>query len=426
MSPVLVEPNREQILQTVERIERSKGFRRSLRMTRLLRFVVEAAIDGRIDDLREIVIGIEVFDRGDSFDPATDNIVRVDAARLRTKLAGYYANEGANESIRISMPKGGYVPQFETVAARGVSSAKPLCERGFRHLRRRTAAEIAKAVSVFEAALAEDPAYGSAMDGLAASRLALAEMGYGPADALLEKAAAHARAAAKIDDSSSSPLVTLGTIELLRWRVGVAQELARRAMRLAPEASQPRTLLGRALVLRGDDEEALEELERAVALDPNDERARQALGWELCLQGDCEGALQQAQAAAYFEPGLHGPHVLAAAAHISDGLLEDALGEIQQAEVRAPENPWTLALQAYVLGRLGQTQEAIDAIAALARRAGAGELSPICLAAARLGLEQISEAQADTEAALAARDPQIEMLRLSLFAPLGKLPLPLS
>ena len=113
------EPTPAQILETLERIERSKGFRRSLRMTRFLRFIVEAKLADRLDDLREIVLGIEVFDRGDSFDPAEDNIVRVDAARLRTKLADYYANEGASEPVRISMPKGGYVPEFELHAPYG-------------------------------------------------------------------------------------------------------------------------------------------------------------------------------------------------------------------------------------------------------------------------------------------------------------------
>ena len=426
MSPVLVEPDREQILQTVERIERSKGFRRSLRMTRFLRFVVEAALDGRIDDLREIVIGIEVFDRGDSFDPATDNIVRVDAARLRTKLAEYYAGEGLNERVRIRMPKGGYAPEFEVAAAREASSAKPLCERGFRHLRRRTAAEIAKAISVFEAALAEDPGYAAALHGAAACRVALAEMGYGPAQALLDTAQAQARSALELDSASAAALVTLGTAELLSWRPGTAQQLARQAIKLDPEAGPPRTLLGRALALTGEDEDALEELERAVTLDPNDERARQALGWELCLQGDCEGALQQAQAAAYFEPGLHGPHVLAAAAHCADEEWEEGLAELEQARVRAPENPWTLALLAFARGRSGRSAEALAGVQDLAKRAGADEISRICLAAARLGVPQTAEAKADIEQALELRDPQIEMLRLPFFGELGKRGLPLS
>ena len=45
MSRGPLQPTREQILETLERIERSKGFRRSLRMTRFLRFVVEGALE---------------------------------------------------------------------------------------------------------------------------------------------------------------------------------------------------------------------------------------------------------------------------------------------------------------------------------------------------------------------------------------------
>jgi Flp pilus assembly protein TadD len=180
------------------------------------------------------------------------------------------------------------------------------------------------------------------------------------------------------------------------------------------------------MALQAETDEALEELERAVGLDPNDERARLAFGWELCLQGNCDEALQQAQAAAYFEPGLHGPHVLASAAHIADGLFEEALSEIEQARVRAPENPWTDALRAYALGRLGDSEAAAPLIESLAARARAGEISRVCVAAARFGIGQKAEASADLDAAFAARDPQLELMRLSVFHEIGVRPLPLS
>jgi tetratricopeptide (TPR) repeat protein len=416
--------DRERILDSLERIERSKGFRRSLRMTRFLRFIVEGALEGRIDDLRESVLGIEVFDRGGSFDPSTDNIVRVDAARLRSKLADYYANEGADEPVRITMPKGGYVPEFETGAKRAASAARPLCERGFRHLRRRTAAEIAKARSAFEAASLDDPGCACALAGFAACRVALVELGYGPAPKLLEEAAAKSREALALDARFADAFVTLGTVDLLLWSPAEAEKRARDAMRIDPESAGPRALLGRILAVRGKEEDALEELERAVGLDPNDERARQSLGWELCMQDDCEQALQQAHAAAYFEPGLHGPHVLAASAYCAEEAWGEALAELEQAGIRAPGNPWTQALQAYAFGRSGSAEASRALVDELAGRTARGEVSRVCVAAARLGGGD--DPKADLEAAFGARDPQLELLRLPLFGQWRKRRLPLS
>ena len=96
----------------LERISASQGFIHSDRMTRFLRFAVEQSLHGRADQLKESVIGMEVFDRTSSFDPRTDTIVRVEARRLRSKLKDYYESEGRDDVVLIDFPKGSYVPAF--------------------------------------------------------------------------------------------------------------------------------------------------------------------------------------------------------------------------------------------------------------------------------------------------------------------------
>jgi hypothetical protein len=96
----------------LERISASQGFIHSDRMTRFLRFAVEQSLQGRADQLKESVIGMEVFDRTSSFDPRTDTIVRVEARRLRAKLKDYYESEGRDDIVLIDFPKGSYVPTF--------------------------------------------------------------------------------------------------------------------------------------------------------------------------------------------------------------------------------------------------------------------------------------------------------------------------
>ena len=81
-------------------------------MTRFLRFIVEETLAQRADQLSEYAIGVEAYDRGESFEPSTDSIVRVDARRLRAKLREYYDTAGLSDPLLIEVPKGTYSPVF--------------------------------------------------------------------------------------------------------------------------------------------------------------------------------------------------------------------------------------------------------------------------------------------------------------------------
>src|SRR5437868_6912923 len=74
----------------LDRMLASDLFRRS-RSGTLLRFLVEATLVGRADELKEYTLGAEGLGRGPSFDPAADPIARVEASRLRDRLTLYYA-----------------------------------------------------------------------------------------------------------------------------------------------------------------------------------------------------------------------------------------------------------------------------------------------------------------------------------------------
>ena len=97
----------------LDRVLASKGFAAAGRLSRLFRHVVEKTVAGEADQLKEYAVGVEVFDRDDKYDPRLDAIVRVEAGRLRSRLDEYYNGEGAASPIRISLPRGGYVAQFE-------------------------------------------------------------------------------------------------------------------------------------------------------------------------------------------------------------------------------------------------------------------------------------------------------------------------
>ncbi len=96
----------------VDRILASATFADAERASRFLRFVVERKLEGRAGEIKEFVIALEVLGRNSSFDSKTDPIVRVEAGRLRDRLSSYYQTEGEEDLVLISLPKGGYVPEF--------------------------------------------------------------------------------------------------------------------------------------------------------------------------------------------------------------------------------------------------------------------------------------------------------------------------
>ena len=96
----------------LQRILKSPGFLHSKRLCRFLSFVVENTLAGRSSHLKEYVIGLEVFEKDESFDPRLDPIVRVEAGRLRAKLAKYYETDGRSAPVVIELPRGTYVPVF--------------------------------------------------------------------------------------------------------------------------------------------------------------------------------------------------------------------------------------------------------------------------------------------------------------------------
>lgn len=97
----------------LSRILSSDLFVRSDRQSRFLRYSVEETLTGGASRLNQFVIGVEVFDRDASFDPAIDSIVRVEAGRLRAKLREYYTSIGSADVVGIELPKGSYAVNFQ-------------------------------------------------------------------------------------------------------------------------------------------------------------------------------------------------------------------------------------------------------------------------------------------------------------------------
>ena len=121
-------PPAEQVRNALERVLVSDVFARSERARDLLRYLVEQDLAGHADRLKGFSIAVDVFGKDDRFDSATDAVVRVQAGRLRELLEQFYAGAGKDEDLRIAIPRGSYVPDYEAAESE-VASQREAGER---------------------------------------------------------------------------------------------------------------------------------------------------------------------------------------------------------------------------------------------------------------------------------------------------------
>lgn len=115
-------PTSDQIREQLKSIADAPPFANQNKMRRFLHYIVEQTLAGNERKLKQYSIATEALGRNDSFDPEIDPIVRLEAGKLRKALEAYYLGQGASDRLRITVPKGGYVPAF--------SYAEPSHEQG--------------------------------------------------------------------------------------------------------------------------------------------------------------------------------------------------------------------------------------------------------------------------------------------------------
>src|SRR5271168_3817304 len=101
-------------LELAHRITLSQCLRSSNRLCEFLLYVTDCAVRNAPEDATEQQIGMHVFGRHAGYNSSEDSIVRTHARLLRQKLAEYFAAEGAEETLTVRIPKGHYLPVFES------------------------------------------------------------------------------------------------------------------------------------------------------------------------------------------------------------------------------------------------------------------------------------------------------------------------
>ena len=104
--------DRTYILAQVERLASSRALRESESLRKLLDYLTRQALEHPGEPIKEYQIATEVLGRRSDFDPQLNSMVRVQAGRLRTKIAEYYNDEGSEDPVLVDFPKGTYSLHF--------------------------------------------------------------------------------------------------------------------------------------------------------------------------------------------------------------------------------------------------------------------------------------------------------------------------
>ena len=121
----LDESRKEAIRNQLARILQSPPFHATRRSQAFLQFIVEKALEGRLDLLKERCIGAEVFGRVPDYDTNNDAVVRISANDLRKRLAQYEISASPSDEVRILLPAGSYMPEFHWLNASKTEAAAP-------------------------------------------------------------------------------------------------------------------------------------------------------------------------------------------------------------------------------------------------------------------------------------------------------------
>jgi tetratricopeptide (TPR) repeat protein len=355
-----------------------------------LRFTIERALHGQGEQLNQYLIGVEVFDRNATYDPTIDPIVRVEAARLRTKLNQYYENEGLGDPTIISYPKGGYAPTFHE---RPISAAEPsptgpqTLGKGMNH---GVSAPVPmaypavggpwadKGAPPFDNVVVAGPNKASAFLGLAHYFYLLGVDGSMAWKQAMDEADAAVKKALAYDNTNAEAHAMLGLIRsLFHWDWSAAEQELKRAIELKPNylpAHQwyAQTVLG----ATGRLDDALSEIRRAVRLDPRASVTNAILVSLLYMNGEYDQAIEQGWRTIEMDPICFWAYKDIGLSFGRKAMFDEGIGAMEKADVLSGGDSATLGPLGYLYAMSGRRNDAEKVLDQLERKSKRTHVSP--------------------------------------------------
>ncbi|HWW83821.1 MAG TPA: hypothetical protein VNZ26_09485 [Vicinamibacterales bacterium] len=331
------------------RVLASDEFRKAERRSRLLKFLVERALDGNGSHVKEYVLGLEVFEKPPDYDPRIDPVVRIEMGRVRKGLAKYYDGPGRHNRVRIEFPKGRYAPLFLEVERTkepghrsflsgrhqlltltlvlvsalglgiwyltkhnaGTGTAAELCVKARAFWNKRTPEALRTGLALYQQAVRQAPRYAPAYAGQALSYAVMATNSELPAAEFSRHAVDAANEAMALDPNSAEAHAALG---LVAWAVDSDWETAERelttAVKLDPTFATAHQWRALSLLYVGQAQEASNELERALAIDPSSMPLRAADGMVSYYAREYDKTIEKARKMLESDPSFREAHLM--------------------------------------------------------------------------------------------------------------------
>lgn len=244
------EPEPQAIRIALEGILRSRMFVRAGRVAWILRRIVDLSLAGKAAEISEKTLAADLSGDLEALPGAGTSVIRTTILRLRRRLDAYYRSEGREESVRIVLPKGSYVPLFSirenSAQTRSIPvpllprlsenvDARKLYLEGRLYLQRQAGTEIRCALGYFRRAFQLDPSFAAALAGMADCYFLLALMGIVSGQEALREAAPLLDQAVRLDPECGDAWASMGVIQgVLGWRWKQAEPFFQRALELSP------------------------------------------------------------------------------------------------------------------------------------------------------------------------------------------------
>ena len=417
----------------VSRILESRHFAKAERLKRFLRFVTEETLKGLSREIKEAVVGIEVFDRQPAtYDPRIDPIVRVHAGRVRAKLAEYYAQEGAKDRVFVALPQGQYVPRFSIrstdlarafaapPAARTTISGDALNQYllGRFHWNKRNEDGFRAALAHFRRAIQIDPSCGRAYSGIADCYVMLAMSGAESPVASMPYAKEAALRALEIDDGLVEAHTSLAVVRAgFDWDWSGSESEFERALECDPGYATLhhwRSIYSLAPLGRFD--EAIREVERAEQLDPTSLTINLGHAQTLYLAGDYAAAITQCKKVLRLDARYYRTFWWMGLAHQRQGDFGAASEALETARaLGAGESAFRariLGALGYTYGRWAKKDRALTILGELAVLSQSNYVDPFEIAHVHAGLGDLDASLDNLERAAAMRSGWLAYCRV--------------
>jgi TolB-like protein/DNA-binding winged helix-turn-helix (wHTH) protein/Tfp pilus assembly protein PilF len=278
---------------------------------------------------------------------------------------------------------------------------------------KRTHEDIKKAILEFQQAIAKDPNYALAYDGLADCWVALGWYAYLSPVETFPHARSAVNKALSLDDSLAEAHTTLAFVSLYYDRDwSKAEREFRRAIDLNPNYANGHHWYAEYLSLVGRHEQAIAESERARELDPLSNIINTWVGSRYFFARQYDKAIEQYRNAVEMDPSFVPAHLVLGQAYEQKGMLPEAIAELERAVTLSGRRPVYLASLAHAYGLAGKRTQALKLLQDLKAMSQRIFVSSYDLALAHLGMGEKAEALALLGQAVDERSPRVAFLRV--------------